>query len=399
MRIPKDGYFAHKVIWNGWVDTDTPDVHIIGHWNYDTNITKKVTVVSTADVVELFVNDKSLGKGIQYKRFLFTFDNVQFKAGSIKAVGYDKMGKKVCEDIIKTAGKPVAIKLSTIQRPGGTVADGSDVAIVQVEVVDDKGNRCPTALNMIDFDVQGQGTFIGGIAQGSDNYIGSKNIPVEGGVNRIMVRTTDKQGEIKIKAASKDLKTDQVIIKTIAIDNGKLSTVLPDANLPSYVKKGPTPNTPSFKTTRTPIAIIGAKTASNQAEAINSYDDNELTEWSNNKEENPIIEYELEREATINQVVLKLSGWRSKKYPIQIFIDNKKIFNGTTPTSLGYVTLDCKPAKGKKVRIELAGATKDSDEIKLVEITGKVDQAGLKAGDKANGQLKIVEVEFYEPLP
>jgi beta-galactosidase len=398
MRIPKDGYFAHKVIWDGWVDTDTPDIHIIGHWNYDTNVTKKVTVVSTADAVELFVNDKSVGKGIQDKKFLFTFHNVQFKVGSIKAVGYDKTGKKVCEDIIKTAGRPAAVKLSTIQRPRGTLADGSDIAIVQVEVVDDKGNRCPTALNMIDFDVQGQGTFIGGIAQGPDNYIGSKNIPVEGGVNRIMVRTTDKQGEIKIKAASKDLKTDQVIIKTIAIDNGKLSTVLPDANLPSYVKKGPAQNTPSFKTTRTPIAVIGAKTDSNQADAINSYDDNELTEWSNNKEENPIIEYELEREATINQVVLKLSGWRSKKYPVRIFIDNKEVFNGTTPTSLGYVTLDCKPAKGKKVRIELAGATKDSEEIKLVEITGKVDQAGLKAGDKSNGQLKIVEVEFYEPL-
>ncbi|MGQ7944978.1 sugar-binding domain-containing protein [Flavobacterium sp. WC2509] len=398
MRIPKDGFFAHQVIWDGWVDTNTPNIHIIGHWNYDKKITKKVTVVSTADAVELFVNDKSLGKGIQDKRFLFSFDNVQFKAGSIKAVGYDKTGKKVCEDVIKTAGKPVAVKLTSIQRPGGAVADGSDVVIVQVEVVDDKGNRCPTALDMINFDVQGQGTFIGGIAQGPDNYIGSKNLPVECGVNRILVRATDKQGEIKIKATSKDLKTGELVIKTIVIDNGKLSTVLPDANLPSYVKKGPTPNTPSFKKTRTPIAIIGAKTASNQADAIKSYDDNELTEWANTKDGSPVIEYELERDATINQIVLKLSGWRSKKYPVRVFVDNKEVFNGTTPTSLGYVTLDCKPTKGKKVRIELAGASKDSDEIKLVEITGKVDQAGLKKGNNSNQQLRIVEIEIYEPL-
>ncbi|PXY46906.1 glycoside hydrolase family 2 protein [Flavobacterium hydrophilum] len=398
MRLPKDGFYAHKVMWDGWVDIENPSAHIIGHWNYDSSVTKKISVVSSADAVELFVNNKSLGKGIQSYQFLFTFENVKFEPGTIRAVGYDKTGKKICETEIKTAGKPAAVKLTAIQRPGGTLADGSDVAIVEVEVVDEKGNRCPTALNMINFDVQGQGTFIGGIAQGPDNYIGSKNIPVECGVNRIMVRAGEKQGEIKINASSENLKTGTLVIKTIAVDNAKLTTVMPDHQLPSYTKKGPSPGTPSFKKTRTPIAIIDAKTASNQTDAAKSYDDNELTEWSNSKDGNPVIEFELEREALISQSVIKFAGWRSKKYPILIYVDNKEVFNGTTPTSLGYVTLECKPTKGKKVRIELAGATKDSNEINLVEITGKVDQAGLKSGDKKNGELTIVEAEFYEPL-
>lgn len=398
MRIPKDGFFAHQVIWDGWVNTETPAAHIIGHWNYENNVSKRVTVVSTADSVELFVNDKSLGKGIQSKRFLFSFNNVQFKAGNIKAVGYDKQGKKVCEDVIQTAGKPFAVKLTAIQRPGGTLADGSDVAIVEVEVVDEKGIRCPTALNMINFDVQGQGTFIGGIAQGPDNYIGSENLPVEGGVNRVIIRGTDKEGEITIKATSKDLKAGELVIKTIATDHTKLSKFFPSANLPSYVAKGPTPNTPSFNKTRTPIMIVGAKTTSNQVDASKSYDDNELTEWSNDKDGNPRIEYELEREATINQVVLKLAGWRSRRYPIRIFVNDQEVFNGTTPSSLGYVTLDCKPVKGKKVRIELAGAANDNEDMKIVEITGKVDQAGLKQGANSNQQLSIVEAEFYEAL-
>ena len=398
MRLPKDGFYAHKVMWNGWVDIENSSAHIIGHWNYDSSVTKKVSVVSSSDAVELFVNNKSLGKGIQSDQFLFSFENVKFEPGTIRAVGYDKTGKKICETEIKTAGKPAAVKLTGIQRPGGTLADGSDVAIVEVEVVDEKGNRCPTALNMINFDVQGQGTFIGGIAQGPDNYIGSKNIPVECGVNRIMVRAGEKQGEIKINASSEKLKTGTLVIKTIAVDNAKLTTVMPDHQLPSYTKKGPSPGTPSFKKTRTPIAIIDAKTASNQADAAKSYDDNELTEWSNSKDGNPVIEFELEREALISQAVIKFAGWRSKKYPIRIYVDNKEVFNGTTPTSLGYVTLECKPTKGKKVRIELVGATKDSNEINLVEITGKVDQAGLKSGDKKNGELPIVEAEFYEPL-
>ncbi|WP_281637887.1 glycoside hydrolase family 2 protein [Flavobacterium marginilacus] len=398
MRIPKEGFFAHQVIWNGWVDIENPDIHIIGHWNYDSAVTKKVTVVSTADAVELFINGKSLGRGTQSKRFLFSFENVKFEPGSITAVGYNTANKKICETQIKTAGKPATVKLSSIQRPGGTLADGSDIVLVQVEVVDANGSRCPTALNMIDFDVQGQGTFVGGIAQGPDNYIGSKSIPVECGVNRIMLRAGEKQGEIKIKAISKDLKSAELIIKTIAAENGKLTTVMPSNKLPSYLKKGPTPQTPSFKVSRTPIRIISAKTSSNESDAVKSYDDDELTQWSNTKDASPVIEYELEREAQINQVVLKLAGWRSKKYPLRIFVDGKEIFNGVTPTSLGYVTLDCKPVFGKKVKIELSASAENSSEINLVEITGKVDAAGLKPEQKSNGELPIVEVEFYEPI-
>jgi len=111
-----------------------------------------------------------------------------------------------------------------------------------------------------------------------------------------------------------------------------------------------------------------------------------------------MIEYELEREANINQVVLKLAGWRSKKYPIRISIDNKKVFEGFTPLSLGYVTLDFEPTKGKKIQIELMATAKDSDAINLVEITGKVDQAGINKEGKVIEQLPIVEVEFYEPI-
>jgi len=34
MRIPKDGFYAHQAIWDGWVDIENARAHIIGHWNY-----------------------------------------------------------------------------------------------------------------------------------------------------------------------------------------------------------------------------------------------------------------------------------------------------------------------------------------------------------------------------
>src|SRR5947209_667849 len=68
VRLPKDGYFADQVMWDGWVDVERPRIHIIGHWNYAPGTKKNVYVVSSADKVELFLNGRSLGTGSQSSR-------------------------------------------------------------------------------------------------------------------------------------------------------------------------------------------------------------------------------------------------------------------------------------------------------------------------------------------
>src|SRR5437764_8924747 len=72
LRIPKDGYFADQVMWDGWVDVEKPRTHIIGHWNYAPGTKKNVYVVSSAEKVELFVNGRSKGFGLRTSNFLFT---------------------------------------------------------------------------------------------------------------------------------------------------------------------------------------------------------------------------------------------------------------------------------------------------------------------------------------
>ncbi|HSJ69720.1 MAG TPA: DUF4982 domain-containing protein, partial [Anditalea sp.] len=150
MRIPKDGFYAHQVMWDGWVDTEVPRSHLMGHWNYEEGVTKDIFVVSNGDDVELFINGDSQGKGEQSYRFLFTFKDISWVPGEIKAVSYDKEGNQVSEVMKKTAGDPAAIKLSVMNHPDGLRADGHDLALVEAEVVDAEGNRCPTALNLID---------------------------------------------------------------------------------------------------------------------------------------------------------------------------------------------------------------------------------------------------------
>lgn len=402
MRIPKENYWAHKVIWKGWVDTDSTDIHIIGHWNYKNGIRKDITVVSTADNVELFVNNNSIGKGERSNHFLFTFKDVNFEPGTIKAVGFNNTGKKVCETQKKTVGEPFALKLTTIERPGGMLADGQDLAVVQVEVIDRDGNRCPTALNMIHFNVKGVGEYIGGIAQGPDNFIGSGNLPVECGVNRVFIRSTPNAGKIQIEATSEGLAKASASIETKRTDVRALSEIMPDEHLPSFLTKGPTPETPSYSTKRIAIEITGAKAAVNQDKVAYSYDDNELTEWHNSgKLENGQITYFLERSAELNQCVLKLTGWRMREYPIRILVDSTVVYTGVTPKSLGYVTLALKPVKGQSVTIELIGASSEKDEFnQIVELepNQELDLYRDPNAPKSDGQLRIIEVEFYEPV-
>lgn len=401
VRLPKDGFYAHQVMWDGWVDVENPRTHIVGHWNYSTETKKNVYVVSSAKKVELFLNEKSLGFGEQSSRFLFTFKDIQWQAGELKAVGYDKNGKKISENIKKTASEAFAIRLTPRISPNGFRADGNDIAMVDVEVVDQNGNRNPIALNLINFTLSGEGEWRGGIAQGPENYVLSKSLPVENGVNRVLIRSTTKTGKIVIRAAGENLKeaSIELITKPFVKKDG-LSLEMPDANLPSFLGRGATLFGESFKLTRQWVDIANVTAGSNADKARNSFDDDERTQWtSDGKPETAWIKYELARSAKVNQVVMKVVGWRTQSYPVKISVDDKVVFIGNTPRTLGYITLSFNPTIGKSVKIELIGDASNRDAFgNIIEIPGTPDaqsQAG-RGGEK--NTLGIVEAEIYEPI-
>jgi beta-galactosidase len=398
MRIPKDGFYAHQVMWDGWVEVERPRIHLIGHWNYASNVAKDIFVVSSADRVELFINGMSMGFGQQDYRFLFTFKNIAWREGTLRAVGYDKAGNKICEEEKKTAGEPASIRLKRIINPKGLKADGADLALVEVEVVDKNGRRCPTALNMIKFKLEGNADWKGGIGHGApDNYILSKTLPVECGVNRVLLRSTTSAGKISLTAESEGLESATITIqsKPVEVTNG-LSTEFPSDGLPSNLKRGPTPTGASFAASRFAVGVSKITAGANEKNAANTIDDDETTSWSNkNKLKDGWIRYELDREAVISEVTMKLGGWRSRTYPIRILVDSTEVFNATTERSLGYYTASFSPVKGKKVSIELLGANTSADAFNsIVEVTGKKLESGEAAEEKS--VLEIIEIEFYE---
>jgi beta-galactosidase len=395
VRLPKDGYFAHQVMWDGWVDVERPRIHIIGHWNYAPGTKKDVFVVSSAEKVELFLNGVSQGFGEQTSRFLFTFRNVAWQAGTMKACGYDAHGSNSCEAQIETAGKPSAIRLAAHTGPRGLRADGADLAVVDVEVVDGNGNRCPTALNEINFSISGSAEWRGGIAQGPDNYILSRSLPVECGVNRILIRSLTKPGRITLKASAPGLKPVVIEIDSqpVNVVDG-LSSDIPDAGLAVNLARGPTPVAEMLAMSRRPVHILSASAGANSDRAASSFDDNEATNWSNDgRIVTAWIKYDFEGSATVVESTLKLDAWRTRSYPIRISVDEKVVFSGNTPPSLGYVTLLLPPTTGRSLKIELTGLPTDVDSFgNIIEISGKRDDA--EKSQKAT--LGIVEIEIYE---
>jgi beta-galactosidase len=212
VRLPKEAFFVYRVM-----QSDTPAIHIIGHWTYPANTTKNVYVCSNCDQVELFVNGQSLGKVSPTDGFLFTFPNVQFQPGVIKAVGYAKDGTTV-QTSIETAGPPARIKLTPIVGPKGLQADGSDVALVDFEVVDAQGRRCPTDEARVDFKISGPAIWRGGYNSGVLNSTNNLYLETECGINRVSIRSTLEPGTITLTASRDGLQSGTITIQSHPID-------------------------------------------------------------------------------------------------------------------------------------------------------------------------------------
>lgn len=404
MRIPKDSYFAHQVMWDGWVDTENPRLHIVGHWNYEPGVVKPVYVVSNTDSVALFLNGKPMGQAQRDYHFLFTFDKIAFTPGVLEAVGYND-GKEAARMQLRTAGKPAKLNLAAIQHPKGWKADGADLVLLQVEVVDAEGNRCPLANDLIHFTVEGPAEWRGGIAQGPDNYILSEKLPVECGVNRALLRSSVTAGKVVVRAEAEGLASAslELVSSPVEVQNG-LSTYIPGDDLEGSLDRGETPLSPSYIDRAVDVAVLSAEAGINTEEACKSCDDNELSEWKNDgKASTAWIKYHLERIARVDEVCMKLTGWRMRSYPLEIYAGDELIWSGETEKSLGYVHLKVKPVPASEITIRLKGSSKEDDAFgQIVEVAAPVanelDLFKAKDGDKTNHELRIVEVEFKESL-
>jgi beta-galactosidase len=225
VRLAKEAYYVCRTLFRA-----DPQVHIIGHWNYSPETRKTVYVVSNGEDVELFVNGKSLGHGTVSDRYLFTFPKVAWEAGEIKAVA-SAGGRSVATQMKRTIGAPAALRLTPITGPDGLRADGSDVALIDIEAIDAQGERCPSFQARVDFEIEGPGIWRGGYNSGKIHSINYLFLDLECGINRVSVRATRTPGVITVRAkcsALPELKPGQITIPSAPVEvQDGCATLLP----------------------------------------------------------------------------------------------------------------------------------------------------------------------------
>jgi len=216
--FPKDNFYYYKSWWGS-----EPVLHLFPHWNWDEREGEPISVWvhSNLDSVELFLNGKSQGsQNVQPLTHLEW--KVKHEPGVLEARG-TKDGKVVLVEKRETTGEPVAIRLTADRTEIN--ADGEDVSVLSVEVLDKEGRTIPTAHNLISFRVAGEGALIG-VGNGDPNCQESDKEPKRSlfnGLAQVIVQATLTPGTITVEAYTENyprpkLPSTQVTITTKKVE-------------------------------------------------------------------------------------------------------------------------------------------------------------------------------------
>ena len=193
---------SNRESWSKWHWLDA-----VADWNWNgyENTSLEVSAYSSCDEVELFLNNKSLGRKKTDRSTEFkAIWNVPYQSGELKAIGYQ--GKKqVNTAIMQTANEPTQIKLAADRNE--IKADGQDLSYITVELLDIKGIKNPKAVNLVKFEIEGPGTIVG-VGNANPVSLESNQQPQRKawqGRCMVIVKSENKEGNVKLKATADGL--------------------------------------------------------------------------------------------------------------------------------------------------------------------------------------------------
>lgn len=229
--IPKDRFYLYRSHWN----KDAETLHILPHWTWpgrEGQVTP-IFVYTNHPEAELFINGKSQGRQkkdtsitidatenkesqeafTRQKRYRLMWMDTKYEPGEVKVVAYDKSGKAVAEQVVRTAGRPHHLEL--IADRTSITADGKDIAFVTVRVVDKDGNLIPDDARLLQFKVTGAGSFRAA-ASGNPASLDAFHLPQHhafSGQLVALVQSGEKAGEAILSVSAKGLPTAKIRIQ------------------------------------------------------------------------------------------------------------------------------------------------------------------------------------------
>ena len=206
--FPKDIYYFYQSV---WLSPEQKKVlHIVpSYWDFIPGQKIDVLIYSNARDVELFLNGKSIGSHVmelKTSQDMRAHFKVPFEPGVLRVVGHFADGSE-CSEVLHTPSDPAAVVMTSDKET--LLADGRDIAFVEISTVDVNGIPVGNARNLIRVEVSGAGRLVGldnGDSTDYDSYKGD-NRRLFSGKLLAMIESTLEPGEITVRAYSEGLET------------------------------------------------------------------------------------------------------------------------------------------------------------------------------------------------
>lgn len=222
--FPKDIYYFYQSV---WLSPEQKKVlHIVpSYWDFIPGQEIDVLIYSNARDVELFLNGKSIGSHVmelETSQDMRAHFKVPFEPGVLRVVGHFADGSE-CSEVLHTPADPAAVVLTSDKET--LLADGRDIAFVEISTVDVNGIPVGNARNRIRVEVSGAGRLVGldnGDSTDYDSYKGD-NRRLFSGKLLAMIESTLEPGEITVRAYSEGLENAE--LRLVSENCGEVSGV------------------------------------------------------------------------------------------------------------------------------------------------------------------------------
>lgn len=222
--FPKDIYYFYQSV---WVSPEQKKVlHIVpSYWDFIPGQEIDVLIYSNARDVELFLNGKSIGSHVmelETSQDMRAHFKVPFEPGVLRVVGHFADGSE-CSEVLHTPSDPAAVVMTSDKET--LLADGRDIAFVEISTVDVNGIPVGNARNRIRVEVSGAGRLVGldnGDSTDYDSYKGD-NRRLFSGKLLAMIESTLQPGEITVRAYSEGLENAE--LRLVSENCGEVSGV------------------------------------------------------------------------------------------------------------------------------------------------------------------------------
>lgn len=205
-RLPKFAYYFFRSQKDICMDNlfSAPMVYIASYW--EPEISKNVRIYSNCDEVELFLDNKFIGRKYADNDAIsqnlshppFTFNIACKQPGTLEAIGYCK-GERVCSHSVSTAGQPARIRLR-VDISGISPVPG-DILLVYADILDENGNIVHNASPDVKFQIIQNG-----------QLLSPEHVDALGGIATALIKVGRLESDILLKATSHNLESDQIEI-------------------------------------------------------------------------------------------------------------------------------------------------------------------------------------------